>query len=220
MAAEALMRWPDGQTPPDLLAEIAEAGGFSNEITAFVMETVLVDMAEPFAAGTDFRVTVNVSPGELLDGSLLATLKHHWPARLPQKHVGFELTERSTASLSDLKEMIAFLRAAGHPVYIDDFGTGYSSLAQVHDLSVDFIKIDRSFLHKLNHSASILPEILAIARRLDVGLVIEGIETEEQAHYFESIDASRTLAQGWLFGRPMSAKDLLAATSQVAISVA
>jgi sensor c-di-GMP phosphodiesterase-like protein len=108
------------------------------------------------------------------------------------------------------KEAIIELRARGHLVYIDDFGTGYSSLAYLQDLSVDGIKIDMAFTQAIGTESvtvSILPQILAMARALKLDVVVEGVETTEQAAYFAGSQQT-TLAQGWLFGKPAPVGEL------------
>ena len=106
-------------------------------------------------------------------------------------------------------ETLRSLRQQGHSVHIDDFGTGYSSLAYLHDLSVDAIKIDKAFTQAIGTEAvtvAILPQILAMAEALDLEVIVEGIETAEQADYFRA-SGQRYLAQGWLFGRPVPASE-------------
>jgi sensor c-di-GMP phosphodiesterase-like protein len=92
-------------------------------------------------------------------------------------------------------------------VHIDDFGTGYSSLAYLHDLSVDAIKIDRAFTKAIGTESvtvSLLPQILSMAAMLRLQVIVEGIETSEQARYFAASEQP-LLAQGWLFGHPVPA---------------
>ncbi|WP_044874259.1 EAL domain-containing protein [Pseudomonas sp. LFM046] len=216
VSAEALIRWIDGPVPPDVFIGVAERCDLITEITAFVVRTVLSDMRQLFEAQPDFRVTINVSSPELVDGSLLATLDRCWPEGLPRRHVGFELTERSTAELQDIMVALQRLHDLGHPIYVDDFGTGYSSLSQLQHLPIDYIKVDRSLLpsEPRSRNNSFVPEILAIARRLGVGLVFEGVETEEQAQLL-NCTGQTVLAQGWFFGRPDTAEALLRLGSAV-----
>lgn len=209
VSAEALIRWIDGPASPEVFIAEAERTGMIAEITAFVVRTVLDENRELFEAFPDFRVTINVSSPELVDGSLMETLDFHWPPGLPRRHIGFELTERSTAELQDILPELERLRWLGHPIYMDDFGSGYSSLSQLQHLPIDYIKVDRSLLPEATAQlqGSILPEILAIARRLQAGLVFEGVETGEQARMLEYPDQI-VLAQGWYFGRPDTAEAL------------
>lgn len=203
VSAEALIRWVDDPASPDVFIAEAERAGMIADITTFVVRKVLEETRELFLAFPDFRVTINVSSPELVDGSLMETLDRHWPAGLPRHHIGFELTERSTAELQDILPELERLRWLGHLIYVDDFGSGYSSLSQLQHLPIDYIKVDRSLLPETAPQlrVSILPEILAIARRLHAGLVFEGVETGEQARMLEYPDQT-VLAQGWYFGRP------------------
>jgi sensor c-di-GMP phosphodiesterase-like protein len=125
--------------------------------------------------------------------------------------LGIEITESYTARQQVAKETILRLRERGHYVHIDDFGTGYSSLAYLHDLSVDAIKIDKAFTKAIGTDAvtvTILPQILTMADTLGLRVIVEGIETPQQARYFAN--ASQTVyAQGWLFGRPVPADAFL-----------
>jgi sensor c-di-GMP phosphodiesterase-like protein len=87
------------------------------------------------------------------------------------------------------------------------FATGYSSLSYLHDLSVDAIKIDRSFTRSIGTEAviaAILPQILSMANALRLQVIVEGIETRQQAVYFAAT-AQPILGQGWLFGRAVTA---------------
>ena len=105
------------------------------------------------------------------------------------------------------KETILRLREKGHYVHIDDFGTGYSSLAYLHDLSVDAIKIDKAFTKAIGTDAvtvTILPQILTMADTLGLRVVVEGIETPQQADYFAKAPQP-VYAQGWLFGAAVPA---------------
>jgi sensor c-di-GMP phosphodiesterase-like protein len=134
--------------------------------------------------------------------------------------VVIEITESSTALHQVAMEAIRHLRRLGHHVHIDDFGTGYSSLSYLHDLSVDAIKIDQSFTRAIGTQAvtvSILPQILAMAEALNLQVIVEGIETSQQAGYFSG-RAKSILGQGWLFGRPVPPEEflpLLAASKQL-----
>ena len=119
--------------------------------------------------------------------------------------LAIEVTESSTARIQVALKTIRELRKRGHSVQIDDFGTGYSSLAYLHDLSVDAIKIDRAFTQAIGTEAvtvGILPQILAMAKALNLQVIVEGIETVEQAVYFAGAEMP-ILGQGWLFGRPV-----------------
>jgi sensor c-di-GMP phosphodiesterase-like protein len=220
VGAEALMRWTDedGQAiSPDVFIKLAEDCGFVGEITRTVVRHVLRDLGKLLKDSPDFRVSINVASADLADPKFLPLLERSLVrAGVSPKSIGIEITEGCTARQQEAKEAILHLRSCGHFVYIDDFGTGYSSLAYLHDLSVDAIKIDRAFTQAIGTEAVtvvILPQILAMAASLNLLVVVEGVETREQARYFASADGT-ILAQGWLYGRAVPASDFLNALAE------
>jgi sensor c-di-GMP phosphodiesterase-like protein len=152
---------------------------------------------------------VNIAAPDLADPEFMPMIENALSAvNIEPSSLGIEITESYTARQQVAKETILRLRQKGHFVHIDDFGTGYSSLAYLHDLSVDAIKIDKAFTKAIGTDAvtvSILPQILTMAQTLDLRVVVEGIETPQQAAYFAAVDKS-IYAQGWLFGHPVSAE--------------
>lgn len=207
--AEALVRWTDEDNQPvspDVFVKIAEERGFVGEITKLVVRRVLRDFGQAMRERPNFRVNVNIAAPDLADSGFLPMLENALTeAGVRPQSLGIEITESYTARQQVAKETILRLRQRGHYVHIDDFGTGYSSLAYLHDLSVDAIKIDKAFTKAIGTDAvtvSILPQILTMAETLGLRVVVEGIETPEQARYFASYKQS-IYAQGWLFGRPV-----------------
>jgi len=214
VGAEALLRWRDAQgkhISPDVFIAIAEQEGFISEVTRFVLRRVLAELGDELRKRPEFRVTVNMAVHDLLDSTFPIFVAHAMKAvQLPAASIGFEITERSTAEHAAIGRGIAHLRHAGHCIYIDDFGADYSSLSYLAQLHVDAIKLDRSFtraLHEEDAGDSIAPQIVAMAKSLGLTLVVEGIEKNEQAAYYLALDA-QALSQGWLFGRPLTARDL------------
>jgi sensor c-di-GMP phosphodiesterase-like protein len=209
--AEALVRWTNDDNlaiSPDDFIRIAEERGFVGQITKLVVRNVLHDFAKTLRERPDFRVNVNIAAPDLADPGFLPMLEEMLTdAGVRANSLGIEITESYTARQQVAKETILCLRRRGHYVHIDDFGTGYSSLAYLHDLSVDAIKIDKAFTKAIGTDAvtvSILPQILRMAETLGLRVIVEGIETPEQARYFAEADQA-IYAQGWLFGRPVPA---------------
>jgi sensor c-di-GMP phosphodiesterase-like protein len=212
MEAEALVRWTDEDqltVTPDVFIKVAEEQGFVGGITKLVVRHVLRDFGSTMRERPGFRVNVNIAAADLADPTFLPMLEEALAqANVSPRSLGVEITESYTARQQVAKDTILHLRRRGHFVHIDDFGTGYSSLAYLHDLSVDAIKIDKAFTKAIGTEAvtvSILPQILDMADTLKLRVVVEGIETEEQARYFASAN-QRIFAQGWLFGRPVPAE--------------
>jgi sensor c-di-GMP phosphodiesterase-like protein len=209
VGAEALARWSDedgNAVGPDVFVKIAEQHGFVGEITRLVVQRAVRDFADVLRANPDFRLSINVAAADLSDARFLPMLVQSLDKEgVSAESIAIEITESSTARHEVAMETIRHLHRLGHCVHIDDFGTGYSSLSYLQDLSVDAIKIDRSFTRSIGMEAvtsAILPQILALAEALHLRVIVEGIETSSQASYFKS-GAQPILGQGWLFGRPV-----------------
>ena len=215
VGAEGLARWTDedGDTiKPETIIALAEAEGFVSEITRFAISRSLEELREVFEARPNFRLNINLAPADLADPRLLLLLDeklHNSP--IHPANLTFELTERATSDKELAIAAIRRLRQRGHAVFIDEFGTGYSNLAYLTELSVDGIKINRSFIATLGTdsvTASIVPQILAVAKAFNLTVVVQGIEREEQAAYFAT-DDPKMLGQGWFFGQAIPARSLL-----------
>ncbi|MEQ1805531.1 MAG: EAL domain-containing protein [Burkholderiaceae bacterium] len=138
---------------------------------------------------------------------------------LPPQRLDVELTE--TALVSDTaraRQVMQAMKDAGITVTLDDFGTGYSSLCYLAEMTFDKIKIDRSFvqtLHERPESAKIVAAVIGLSRSLGAQTVAEGVETERDAHVLRQLGCG--LAQGYLFGRPVPADQVIPAV-EVAVA--
>jgi sensor c-di-GMP phosphodiesterase-like protein len=215
VGAEALARWRNDSgedVPPELFVAVAEQKGFIHELTRFMICRSVEEIAG-LLLQDGFQVTINITAMDLRDPAFFSNLEGcmNYSGIRPAA-LGLELTERSTAEQSLVAPALARLKAAGHAVYVDDFGTGYSSLAYLHQLEIDAIKIDRTFTSTVGTeavTASVVPQILDMARRLELRVVVEGIETQKQADYFRQAGegSEGILGQGWLFGKPVPAAE-------------
>lgn len=215
VGAEALARWTDEDgfaVGPDVFIRIAEERGFVGEITKLVVRHTLRDFGPLLRSHPDFQLSINVAAADLCDPGFLPMLDSSLEqAGVRAESLAIEITESCTAGHPVAMQTILDLRRRGHGVHIDDFGTGYSSLSYLHSLSIDAIKIDKSFTHAIGTQAvtvSILPQILAMADALKLQVIAEGIETELQASFYARVN-KLILAQGWLFGRPIPANEFL-----------
>ncbi len=204
--AEALVRWTNEEgvrVSPDDFIKVAEQRGFVGQITRLVVRRVLQDFGETLRKRPGFRINVNIAAADLADPGFLPMLESALSeAGVEAASLGIEITESYTARQQVAKETILRLRERGHYVHIDDFGTGYSSLAYLHDLSVDAIKIDKAFTKAIGTDAvtvTILPQILTMADTLGLRVIVEGIETQQQADYVAQA-AQPVYAQGCRFG--------------------
>jgi sensor c-di-GMP phosphodiesterase-like protein len=215
VGAEALARWTtrDGRSvEPEVFIKVAEDHGFVGSITKFVLRRSLKEFHEVFKKIPEFRLNVNIAAADLVDPEFLPMLDQAVrEAEIRPKSLVLEVTESTTANREEAMESIRDLRDRGYSIYIDDFGTGYSSLSYLLYLSVDTIKIDKAFVRAIGTESvtvAILPQILAMARSLNLGVVVEGIESARQADYFSS-NHVRMYGQGFLFGRPVPASDFM-----------
>jgi sensor c-di-GMP phosphodiesterase-like protein len=208
--AEALVRWRDPQggiIRPDQFIPVAEEAGFVGLITKLVLRRVIKDFGHILSERDDFYVSINISVSDLADPDFHHMLREVLgEAKIPPQRIALELTEHSLADSATAIEGTRRLRSQGHTIYIDDFGTGHSSLAYLNELDVDMLKIDRSFTMTVGTNSfkvSLVPQIVEMARRLDLQVVAEGIEDERQADWLRK--AGVEFGQGWLYGRPLTA---------------
>jgi diguanylate cyclase (GGDEF)-like protein/PAS domain S-box-containing protein len=204
---EALLRWTHrewGVISPDEFIPLAEENGLIVPIGAWVLGTALRQLAEWRSGGADLSVSVNISPRQLADegvGATVAALLAE--AGVPASALCLEVTE--TAVLSEpirAATRLAELRALGVRIAFDDFGTGYSSLRHLSQLPVDVIKLDRTFVSALNREdahrdRAILIAVTTAARELAISVIAEGVEDTEQLA--ELHRAGCGFAQGYLF---------------------
>jgi len=209
---EALIRWvpePGRVIPPGQFVDIAEETGEIIAIGAWALREATAELARRrmLPGNEGLFITVNVSPRQFradagLPAVIAAALAEH---DLPSGRLRIEVTESLViespeAALETLKR----LRSLGVPIVLDDFGTGYSSLSYLHRLRFDALKIDKSFVAGLPHSAesrSIIATIIALAERLGMSIVAEGVETEAQAEALRQLGC--LTGQGYLYGRPL-----------------
>lgn len=216
---ETLVRWELSKgdfVPPDVFIAKAEEKGICGEVTRYVVDCMLQEMTTCLRSQPDLCITINITAGDLEDETLSEFLAQRLQeSGIAPTRIGLEVTERVAIESSEALAGLARLRSAGHILYIDDFGTGYSSLAYLGQLHVDVLKMDRAFTQTVGTDAvtvSIVPQIIAMAQQHNLGIVVEGVETQAQADYFKNLPF-KVLAQGYYFGAPMGvqkARKLLA----------
>jgi diguanylate cyclase (GGDEF)-like protein len=214
VGAEALVRWdhPErGEILPIDFIPAAEKYGLIGDISRWVFRRVVRDLqANVMPAG--FRCYFNLSTQDIEDGSFVATLTEvlHEQPHLGEM-IGVEITESGIMkNVERSGTTLDLIRRLGVRVAIDDFGTGYSSLSYLKQLSVDMIKIDRSFVSGLpaNETDAALTEVMiGIASRLKLLTLAEGIETDEQCAWLCAHGCR--YGQGYLIARPLALIDLM-----------
>jgi len=206
--AEALLRWKksDLYGGPAVFVPIAESAGIMPVLGRKVMEILVRDLREEILSGRLPRISVNLSPAQLLGPARGAYVEDVFDeAGLPPGAFQFEVTESMfLEGGSRATEVLERLRGRGSLIAIDDFGSGYSNLGYLSSLPVDKIKVDKSFIRSVpgNLRAEALVRSLAdIGRSFGLGLLMEGVETEEQFAFLKG--AGYREFQGFLFSRSL-----------------
>ncbi len=210
---EALARWNSaklGAVRPDVFIKAAERSGLITDITLRLLNKTLEQIAD---WPQDIRVSFNLSARDLRSAiSLNNICTAVRNSGIDPARIEFEITE--TAMLTDFAQAcdaLMVLKRLGCRIAIDDFGSGYSSFSYIHQLPVDKIKIDRSFVTQLvKHSSAvkIIKTIVDLCRNLHLDCVIEGVETTAELAKLMPVKAR--YIQGYLFARPMPADAVIA----------
>lgn len=216
VGAEALLRWRHpqrGTIAPGAFIPVAEETGLIVPIGKWVVETACAQNMAWIAAGLpELLMSVNLSPRQFSHEHLLRDIEtalrlSHMPSHLLE----LEITESILMhDLAKSDHLLRAIRDLGAHVAIDDFGTGYSSMSRLKTLSIDTIKIDRSFVNGVcteEKDRAIAEAVIALGRALKLTIVAEGVETAEQEAYLGQQGCEQM--QGFLFARPMPAPQLL-----------
>ncbi len=213
VGAEALVRWKDpsrGIINPGEFISLAEETGLIIPIGDWVLRTACDQARQWQLLGfDDFRIAVNLSPQQIqtrsLRDSIVSTL---WTTGLPASSLELEITESGLMQNESLAvSTLSEIKQIGVGVSLDDFGTGYSSLSYLKRFPVDTVKIDRSFVTDMavdRDDAAIVSAILSIAKKLDLEVVAEGVETAQQRDVL-TVGGCDQL-QGYYFSPPVPAE--------------
>jgi diguanylate cyclase (GGDEF)-like protein/PAS domain S-box-containing protein len=224
---EALVRWyhpTKGILAPTSFISIAEDAGMISQLDHWVLREATRQVKTwQVLYGRDLTVSVNLSTKNFrlsdLAQTILSTLEE---SQLSPSSLKLEITESVLMdNLETGLSQLQLLREAGVSLQIDDFGTGYSSLSYLHQLPLDSLKIDRSFVWKLDtvwklgkptsskqvgNGGEIVQTIISLARSLNLSVVAEGVETEGQRAVLETLGCD--YGQGFLFAKPLPAGEL------------
>jgi diguanylate cyclase (GGDEF)-like protein/PAS domain S-box-containing protein len=222
---EALVRWQhpsDGSISPAAFLPIAEEAGLMLRLTDFVLHCAcrqLREWQQRDPAYADLTMNVNVSGHDLANAALVARVTRALvESGLQPQHLCLELTENILMSrLEGALPMLSELRHLGVSLAIDDFGTGYSSLSHLSTLPIDCLKIDQSFVSRLDqdraagprgqaNEVAVVRSIILLGSSLGKVVVAEGIETESQLAQLREMGCR--FGQGYLLARPLAARDV------------
>lgn len=211
---EALVRWchPDrGLISPAEFIPLAEATGQILTIGSWVLQEACRctrAWQRQYAVHPPLFVSVNLSPRQFEQAALVEQIGDVLrDTGLPPQSLKLEITENMLMdNITSVVHQLEQLRAMGIQVSLDDFGTGYSSLSYLHRFPIDNLKIDRSFVNRLDTDSKdveITKAIVTLARNLHMQVIAEGIETPQQLHHLKMTGCE--YGQGYLISKPVDA---------------
>jgi len=214
---EALIRWNDPQgkpISPEVFIPLAEETGLIEAIGDWVIKQAFNDWQTLYDSGfQNTRMAVNVAAYQFRHSNNLCSVIQNMIESYPScsaERFTVELTEGTLIEdIDSTIETLNTLKSLGISISIDDFGTGYSSLSYLKRFPIDQLKIDKSFVQDISSNTSddaIVTAIIAIAQKLDMKVIAEGVETKVQANFLK--DNKCGLAQGYLFYKPMTLTQL------------
>jgi len=219
-SVEALLRWrsPErGMICPSVFIPYAEESGLISQLGVWVMREAARQAAAWKRDGLNLRVAVNMSARQLDDKGVVSEfMRAVSDAGLDPCLLDIELTEScliedEVAAIELMKQF----RQLGARVHLDDFGTGYSSLSQLARIPLDAIKLDASFVRGVNEnpvSQALARAIVAVARTLELKVIAEGVETQEETAFLDTLGVDAK--QGYLYAKPMPAAEFTAWLAQ------
>jgi diguanylate cyclase (GGDEF)-like protein len=214
VGVEVLARWDHptrGVLPPPTYIAVAEQTGLIQELTRYVLRTALRQRQAWARRGIDLRMSVNVSVHDLEAPDFVTeTERLVRETNTPPGRLTLEITETKAMQRPErIAGVLDALRNRGVEIAIDDFGTGYSSLTSLRSLPLDEVKIDCCFIRDMtvnDHDDAIVRSMIELARRLNLRIVAEGVETLETEQTLRRLGCH--VVQGYLLGRAMSPTDL------------
>ena len=214
--AEALVRWihpKEGFIPPNKFIPIFEKNGFILKLDDYMLEEVARQQSEWISQGRKIvPISVNVSRAHFTREDLAEHICEIVDKyKVPHEVIELELTE--SAFFDDkrvLLNTVKKLRDSGFPVSMDDFGAGYSSLNSLKELTIDVLKIDADFfrnVEEVERGMLIVSEVIDLAKKLDMKIVAEGIESRDQVDFL--VQQECDLIQGYFFAKPMPVEEFV-----------
>lgn len=214
-SCEALVRWNHptrGFLGPIRFMPIAEESDLVVEVGKWVLDEACRQfvewMSQPDFACMPNSVSVNIARRQLFEPGfveeVLETMNRHG---MPAEALHLEITETGVMhNVEQARTALNRLREQGIKISLDDFGTGHSALSCLHDLPIDILKLDKSFLDQMlanDTGLAIVQAVVTLAQTMGIAIVAEGIEHEEQADQLEQLWC--TYGQGYLFSKPLEA---------------
>jgi EAL domain-containing protein (putative c-di-GMP-specific phosphodiesterase class I) len=222
---EALMRWDSperGMVRPDIFMGIAEETSLIIPLGHWLIKRVLRDFArlkkklKVAGKNTDLFMSINIAAKQFNDPTLFKVLNQALTVNgIKASEIKLEITERVLIGGVFVYDWIKQARQLGYSVALDDFGTGYSSLSYLSNLEVNNLKIDKSFVEKMNTDAKtkhIVVALVNLAKSLNLSVIAEGVETQEEWNTLAEMDCD--YVQGYLYSKPLPLNNVIALLSK------
>lgn len=217
---EALLRWRSaelGMVPPDQFIPLAEDSGMINQIGRHVLQQAVAQARCWEREGQPLQVAVNLSARQFQHGDVVELIGEALAQQqLDPRWLSVELTESSFLNnVEQTGDILRQLHQRGIGIAIDDFGTGYSSLSYIRTMSLDQLKIDRSFICNITEAErdrQLVSAMIAMSQALGLSVVAEGVETRDQLELLATLGCDQV--QGYLICRPLPAAELSAWLAQ------
>lgn len=213
---EALSRWrPPGEDeiPPSFFVPIAHRFGLTSDLFRHVLSTAMDELSPALRQHDNLYVSVNAEPGDMAQDWIVRYITSITGESGVRPHqLRIEITEREELVSETAKDNMCALSRLGYQFLIDDFGTGAANFSQLAQSPIGGVKLDRMFVAAITEDSPlrpVLPGMCRIALELGLDVIVEGVETEEQARMLSQI-APDAVGQGWYFGRPVPAADAIA----------
>lgn len=214
LGMEALIRWKHpkyGLIPPNEFIPLAEETGLIIDIGKWVLKTACKQNKIWQEAGLpSIDIAVNISARQFQQSNFLNIIKEVLEeTKLNPVHLQLEITESIMQNIDELNLILNELKKIGIQVSVDDFGTGYSSLSILQQLSIDTLKIDKSFVNDITvglNTSPIVKTIIDMGNNLGLNVIAEGIENEEQINFLKQNKCF--IGQGYFFSKPLPADEI------------
>jgi EAL domain-containing protein (putative c-di-GMP-specific phosphodiesterase class I) len=206
---EALLRWQhpiEGRIPPDLFIPYAESAGLIVPLTRHLFSLIIADIPRlETVMPQGAKIGLNLSPSHLNSPSFHQDV-YELLAQVPEHFIlVFEITERGMVEESNAMAEFDWLHRQGIELAVDDFGTGHSALIYLQRFTLDYLKIDRGFVNSIGQdtvTTPVLDAVIALAKKLEMQTVAEGVETVEQVNFLQEHGVN--FMQGYYFSKPLS----------------
>lgn len=212
--AEALVRWKkdENRISPSEFIPIFEKNYFIIKLDEYVYERVCENIQELKKEFKEIpKISVNISKESLIDSKFLEKYEKIMKKYdIMPEEIELEITERTTVNNDiDIQKILNEVNQKGFSIAIDDFGTGYSSLNMLEIIPIDTLKIDKSFIDRIDISeekTNFIEIIMFITKKLNLKTVAEGVETIEQVNYLKRWNCD--LVQGYVYQKPLKFEEL------------